>query len=84
MWKSREFRACALPRRRKSGRTTLDQERREFLAVDLCEDGEEIGEPGVGDPHFFAIQRVVLAVGRKLGTRANFIASEPEVASERA
>ena len=28
----------------------LDEERRELLAVDLREDGEQIGEPAVGDP----------------------------------
>ena len=48
----------------------LDQERGELLAIDFGEDGEQVGEVGVGDPHLFAVQDVVLAVGRKHGAGA--------------
>ncbi len=43
----------------------LDDEGGELLAVDLREDGEEIGEPAVGDPRLLAVQHVMAAVGRK-------------------
>ncbi len=51
----------------KSGEGSLDQERGELFAIDFCEDGEEVGESGVGDPHFLAVQDVVLAIGREDG-----------------
>ena len=41
----------------------LDEERGELLAVDLREDGEQIGEAAVGDPHLLAVEQVVPAVG---------------------
>ena len=36
----------------------------------LREDGEEVGEAGVGDPHLLAVQRVGLAVGGEDGAGA--------------
>ena len=55
---------------REAGRVALDEERGELLAVDLGEDREHVGEAAVGDPHLFAVQDVVLAVGRKHRARA--------------
>src|SRR5206468_2168877 len=49
----------------KAGKRFLDQECCELLTVDLGEHGKQVGEAGVGDPHLFAIQNVVLPVGRK-------------------
>ena len=46
------------------------QEGGELLTIDFGEDGEKIGEAGVGDPHFFAIEDVVFAVWSKLGASA--------------
>ncbi len=37
----------------------LDQECSELFAINFGEDGEQIGEAGVGDPHFFAVEDVV-------------------------
>ena len=42
---------------RDAGESTLDQEGRELLAVDLREDHEEIGEAAVRDPHLLAADR---------------------------
>ena len=53
-----------------AGEVFLDQERGELLAVNLGEDGEQVGEVGVGDPHLLAVQDVVLAVGRQHGAGA--------------
>ena len=53
-----------------AGEVLLDQEGGELLAVDLGEDGEQVGEVGVGDPHLLAVQDVVLAVGRQHGAGA--------------
>ena len=49
----------------------LDEERGELVAADLGEDGEQIGEAAVGDPHLLAGQLVVTAVGgeRRGGAR---------------
>src|SRR5262249_18309718 len=44
----------------------LDQECRNFLPFYLGEDGEEIGRPAVGDPHFLAIEDVVRAIGAEV------------------
>ena len=52
---------------RESRKSSFDQECTELFAVHFGKDGEQIGKAGVGDPHLFAIQDVVLAVGRKLG-----------------
>ena len=54
----------------KSGKSLLDEKSGEFLAIDLGEDGKEVGESGVGDPHLFAVQDVVLAIGRERGAGA--------------
>ena len=56
-----------------SGRAALDQERGELFLSGvgaigdraLGEDGEEVRETGVRDPHLLAIQRVGLPVGRR-------------------
>ena len=40
----------------------LDEERGELLAVDLGEDGEQIGEAAVRDPHLLAVEQIVPAV----------------------
>ncbi len=53
-----------------SGEGSLDQKRRKFLAIDFRKDREQVGETGVGDPHFFAVQDVVLAVGREFSPGA--------------
>ena len=44
-----------------AGKAALDQKRRELLAVDFREDGEEIGRAAVGDPHLLAVEDVVLS-----------------------
>ena len=51
---------------REAGEVFLDQEGREFLAVNFGEDGEEICEPGIRNPHLFAVQNVELAIAGKL------------------
>ena len=57
----------------------LDQERGELLAVDLGEDGEEIGEAAVGDELLHAAQAVA-AVGRdRLRLRAERVAARPRL-----
>ena len=48
----------------------LDEERGELVAVDLREDGEQIGEAAVRDPHLLAVEHVVPAVGRERRRRA--------------
>src|SRR5580704_17801811 len=48
-----------------AGEIFLDQERSELFTIDLGENGEQVGEVGVGDPHLFTIEDVVLAVGRE-------------------
>ena len=50
-----------------AGEIAFDEERGELLAIDLREDGEQIGEVRVRDPHLLAVQDVVLAVGREHG-----------------
>ena len=68
-----------------AGEILLDQERGELLAVNFGEDGEQVGEVGVGDPHLLAVQDVVLAVGREHGAWCGCsCASEPLVLSESA
>ncbi len=54
----------------KSRESFLDQKRGELFAVDFGEDGEQVGEAGVGDPHLLAVENVMLAVWRKLGAGA--------------
>src|SRR5215472_1303992 len=54
----------------KSGEGFLYQECGELLAVDFGEDGEQVGETGVGNPHLFAAKNVVLAIRRKRGAGA--------------
>jgi hypothetical protein len=39
----------------KSRESAFHQKRSKLLAIDFCEHGEQIGEPGVGDPHLFAV-----------------------------
>ncbi len=53
-----------------AGSAALDEEGGEFFAVDFGEDGEEVGETGVGDPHLLAVQDVVAAVGGENGAGA--------------
>ena len=67
-----------------AGPRALHQERREFLAADLCEDRVEVRKAAVGDPHFLAVEDVVLAVlqrGRRGYGRPS--ASEPACGSLR-
>src|SRR5467141_4103473 len=47
---------------RESRESFPDQESGELFAVDLGEDSEQVGEAGVGDPHFLAVQDVVFAI----------------------
>src|SRR5580692_8186150 len=54
----------------KSGEGFLDQERREFFAINFGKDGKQIREAGVGDPHLLAVENVMLAVFRKLSAGA--------------
>ena len=42
---------------------SFHQERSELFSVDLGKDREQVGEAGVGNPHLFAVENVVLAVG---------------------
>src|SRR5215469_4070397 len=37
----------------------------EFFSIHFSENDKEIGETRIGDPHFFAVQQIVLAIGRK-------------------
>ena len=46
------------------------QKRGKFLAIDLGKNGEEVGKAGVGNPHLFAVENVMLAVGGKLSPGA--------------
>src|ERR1019366_125543 len=55
---------------RETRRITLDQEGGELLAIHLAEYREQVGEAAVGDPHFFAVEDVVPAVGREYRPRA--------------
>ncbi len=55
---------------RKSGEGFFDQKRAELFAIHFSEHGKEVGKAGVGDPHLFAVEDVVLAVGRELGASA--------------
>ena len=52
---------------RKPGELLLDEERTELLAIDFRENRKQIGEAGVGDPHFLAVENVVFAIGRQGG-----------------
>ena len=56
---------CSSAPTEKPGEVFLDEKRGELFAVDLGEHGEQVGEAGVGDPHLFAVENVVLAVGRE-------------------
>ena len=53
-----------------AGEGALHEERREVLAVDLGEDGVEVGEAAVGDELLRAVQDVVFAVRGQRGDRA--------------
>ncbi len=44
----------------------FNQKRREFFAINFGENREQVGEAGVGDPQFLAIENVMLAVFGKL------------------
>ncbi len=61
---------CSSAADRETGEALLYQERGEFFAIHLGEHGEQVGEAGVGDPHLFAVQHIMLAVGGKLGAGA--------------
>ena len=52
---------------RDAGKGAFHQKSRELVAVDLGEDGEEVGAAAVGDPHLLTIQHVVSSVGGKVG-----------------
>ncbi len=55
---------------RKSGKISFDQKRRELLAINFRENCKQVGKAGVGDPHLFAVQNVVLAIRGKHGASA--------------
>src|SRR5206468_8359930 len=59
------FRADREPRK-----TALHQEGCEPLAIDFGEDGKQVSEAGICDPHLFAVQDEVLSVYREHGTSA--------------
>ena len=61
---------CSSAPTEKPGVPLLDQEGGELFAIDLGEDGEEVGEAGVGDPHLLAVQDVVLPSGGEDGAGA--------------
>jgi len=42
------------------------QESRKLLTIHFGEHREQIGKPGIGDPHLFAVQDVMLAARRKM------------------
>ena len=70
---------------RKARRVALDQEGGELLAIDLGEDGEQVGEAAVGDPHLLAVEHVVLCRPRESTARVRqFMASEPDEDSDSA
>ena len=46
-----------------AGKILLDEECGELFAVHFGENGEQVGEVCVGDPHLLAVEDVVLAVG---------------------
>ena len=48
----------------------LHQKRGELLAIHLRKDGVKIGRATVGDPHFLAVQDVVLAIRAQVGASA--------------
>ena len=50
---------------REARSVALDQESGELLAIDFGEDRIQVREARVGDPHLFAVQDVVLAIGRQ-------------------
>ena len=51
-----------------AGKSLFNQERGELFTIDLGEDGEQVGETGIGDPHLFAVEDVVFTIGRNLGS----------------
>ena len=51
--------------------TRLHQESGKLLAVDLGKDGKQAGDACIRNPHLFAIEHIMLAVGSKGGSRAN-------------
>ena len=55
---------------RESGIVALDQKSRELFAIHLGKNCEQVGEASIGDPHFLAVQDVVLAVGGEFGAGA--------------
>ena len=57
----------------KSRRPTLNDERREFFAIDFRENSENIRESAVGDPHFLAVQDPMAAVRRQRGAGAGIL-----------
>ena len=66
------------------GKVSFDQECGELFAVDLGEDGEQVGKAGVGDPHFFAVQNVMLAIGESSARVRQLSASDPDEDSDNA
>ncbi len=54
---------------RETRKPALDDECRELFSIHFGKYGEQVREPGIGDPHFFAVQQVVLSVSGKLGLR---------------
>ena len=67
-----------------SGESFLHEKCRELFSVNFGEDGEQVGESGVGDPHLFAVQNVVFSVGESSARARQFRASDPEDASDNA
>ena len=53
----------------KAGKCFLHQESRELFTIHFGEHREQVGKSGIGDPHFFAVQDVMLAVRRKMSAR---------------
>ena len=56
---------CSSAPTEKPGKLALDDERGEFLSVHFGEHDEQVGKTRVRNPHFFAVQQVVLAIARK-------------------
>ncbi len=53
-----------------AGKVPFHQECGELFAADLGKHGEQVSEAGVGNPHLFAVQDVVLSIGCELRSGA--------------
>ena len=54
------------PANRESRESFLHQEPGELFSIHFGKNREQVGEPGVGDPHLLAVQNIMLAIFGKL------------------